>query len=451
MENKMMKKIGLSSIAVAALLSLAGCGGGSNPPAQAGTGYYLDNAVQGVRYSCGGSSGITDKDGRFTFEEDKGCTFSIAGITLREVPADELIDGKKIIEDDLRVAQLLQSIDADGNLDNGIQITDEVLKALTQALEDLGAEDKLPEDLTGVVASVGHDVEGVSGDLRTDGEVREHLNHTKADTTKDLLAGKTFYLVDRDTSFMLDKMIFNSDASSVAMSGIDGQHKGTTFSLGMTIDGDKIIFNDTPNIYRKIIDIKKKYLVIEAYEDEKVHGKYARLYHNQSDAKSYFDSLSKGSAGGGSAPGETPGTDAQSGGSAGGGSAAGNGGSDTGHIGETKLEDLIVGKTLYQHCKERSMKDDEEQVEERIDTIVFQKNGKATTHEGTFSYRIEGETIHVGDKGSLKLHVAESKYIQFTEPNGEYVTFYYTRQDAQNAAPKECGDKGDTHEGDTKK
>ncbi|SFV90202.1 Autotransporter adhesin [hydrothermal vent metagenome] len=181
----MIKNITLSTMTTMALFAIIGCGGSgvSSDNAKTGTGYYIDSAVEGVEYTCGNQTGITDKDGKFAFEEGKGCSFSLAGITLRKVKADKLANGQEVFEDNLTVAKLLQSIDADGNPDNGIQITDEVAKALKKSLEEEDCKGKFPQGdkLTEVVANVGHDVEHVSGDLRTDEEVREHWNRTHAE------------------------------------------------------------------------------------------------------------------------------------------------------------------------------------------------------------------------------------------------------------------------------
>ena len=109
-----MKKTSLviSSVAVIAL-SLAGCGGGSGSSttpqtATTGTGYYVDSAVAGVNYTCGSQTGTTDKDGKFTFEKGQDCTFELAGITLKKVPADNLADNTKVVENNVSVARFLQ-------------------------------------------------------------------------------------------------------------------------------------------------------------------------------------------------------------------------------------------------------------------------------------------------------------------------------------------------------
>ncbi len=106
-----MKKVLSSGLAVGAVLSLVGCGGGgSNPPAEAavqtGTAYYLDSAVSGVNYKCGSTEGITGANGEFTFEKGQSCTFYLGDIKLREMDKALLADGKKIVEEDTKVAVL---------------------------------------------------------------------------------------------------------------------------------------------------------------------------------------------------------------------------------------------------------------------------------------------------------------------------------------------------------
>ena len=195
-----MQKINFLALSTIAALALLGCGGSSSTPSSTntGTGYYKDAAVAGVDYVCGTQTGKTDKEGKFTFEEDKECKFSVAGIPLRTTSADKLIDGGTIFEDNPKVAQFLQSIDADGDLSNGIEIDDKVLEALTSALANIDDDTTVLSDdtvLTTVVAEVGSQVEAVPGTVRTDSEVQEHLAQTQTEITKELLAGKTFYVV----------------------------------------------------------------------------------------------------------------------------------------------------------------------------------------------------------------------------------------------------------------
>ncbi len=293
-----MTKLKLSTITAVALFSIIGCGssGGNNDGngannAKTGTGYYVDSAVAGVDYVCGSQTGKTDADGKFTFEEGKECTFTLAGVPLRTTKADELADGKKIVEENPKVAKLLQSIDADGDLSNGIQVTDEVVEALTKALEETQSTGKLPEGetLTEVVANVGHDVTGVSGDVRTDEEVHAHLTQTQTEITKELLAGKTFYVyfIDHDNADTptVREIKFNDDATSFTDEighVINAQIKGNVVTLTYPDGGTDVMTVTTNN---------DKYILL--YEDEEDGFK---LFYSEADAKATLDAESDDSA-----------------------------------------------------------------------------------------------------------------------------------------------------------
>jgi len=163
-----MKKMVAVSIISASLL-LVGCGSGgsssssnnsladivSTPAPTAtpntevlervvGKGYYVDSAVEGVEYDCGEKHGITDENGTFEFDTDKGCKFRLGEVKLRDLNITALDDNVTVLEDNITVAQLLQTLDADGNASNGIQILDgarEVVSETLTSLEDLEAND----------------------------------------------------------------------------------------------------------------------------------------------------------------------------------------------------------------------------------------------------------------------------------------------------------------------
>ena len=69
-------------------------------------------------YVCGSKNGKTGTDGSFTFEVGKDCTFSLGSMKLKEVKANTLKDQIKVLEDNLAVATLLQTLDSDGTPDN---------------------------------------------------------------------------------------------------------------------------------------------------------------------------------------------------------------------------------------------------------------------------------------------------------------------------------------------
>jgi hypothetical protein len=118
----------------------SGCGGGgggsSSVTPETKTGYLIDTAVRGIDYKdSSGKSGKTGIDGAFTYTVGSNVIFSLGGLelgTISSVNEDEIVtlqdlagvartayDDEKV----LLIGQLLQSLDSDNNLSNGIEIT----------------------------------------------------------------------------------------------------------------------------------------------------------------------------------------------------------------------------------------------------------------------------------------------------------------------------------------
>ena len=177
----MTKKIVSASMAISAVLALSGCGSSSSTPTTAtGTAYYVDSAVSGVNYKCGTTEGITGTDGEFTFEVDASCTFYLGDIELRSVDAELLVDGGDVQETDIEIARILQSLDSDGNPDNGITIDAKIV----QAMEDAGIT-KLPETQAEMEEMLAV-VEAAGATVVSEADAVEHL-------LTNLLVGKTLY------------------------------------------------------------------------------------------------------------------------------------------------------------------------------------------------------------------------------------------------------------------
>ncbi len=105
------------------------------------TGFLIDSAIEGVKYISGNFSGYTDKDGLFKYDKDAGVTFYIGdestGISLgsANIKVDPYNPNRRIItlfdlanttdESNPKVVNMgkfLQSLDADGDVSNGITI-----------------------------------------------------------------------------------------------------------------------------------------------------------------------------------------------------------------------------------------------------------------------------------------------------------------------------------------
>ncbi|NMP33571.1 DM13 domain-containing protein [Thalassotalea sp. M1531] len=126
-------------LVLAFTLTLTACGGGSGsksttvneqptePPVF--TGVFVDAAVSGLSFETNTQSGFTNELGEFTFQQGEAIRFSIGDIEFPQIVAAELITPLEIFTSqdvaDIRVInmiRLLQSLDADGEPSNGIEI-----------------------------------------------------------------------------------------------------------------------------------------------------------------------------------------------------------------------------------------------------------------------------------------------------------------------------------------
>lgn len=93
------------------------------------TGQFLDSAVQGLGYQTVTQSGFTDADGAFTYKSGEIIEFKIGEMTLGYAQAQPIITPLDLVgalsSDDsnaVNIAQLLQTLDIDGDPTNGIAL-----------------------------------------------------------------------------------------------------------------------------------------------------------------------------------------------------------------------------------------------------------------------------------------------------------------------------------------
>lgn len=370
-----MNKKYIFSIGVAtAALMMGGCGGGDSSSASidTGTGYYVDSAVEGVHYDCGSLSGTTDINGAFRFEKGRNCAFSIAGIRLKEVNASELVDDKIIVENDVKIAQVLQTLDVDGNPDNGITITPEVINTVAEVLKDENGNPKLPdteEKLEILSETLSQKVADYQGHAVSAEEAELHLEKTRKNVQEEelkaLLAGKTVYAVGHEingTDLWYGKVTFNDDLSSLHYTELGGEDAGSEEDYTITLDGNKIIWNED-NSYTIVGENKGNYIEVD-YKANGALDSHTRLYFNKTKAEAYFNSIKGGDA-------------------------------------AKSLQDLIVGKTYYVTA------DGEDVETPHVETLHFGEDGETLTDtweengetkQGTFHYSIDGDMLEIQGK-----------------------------------------------------
>jgi len=228
-----------SAVAMSLLVALSGCGSDDSTTAQdsvATTGFYVDSAINGVDYSCGDSNGTTDADGKFIYQDGEGCSFSIAGIELKKVAADMLRENVTIVEDNVTVAAFLQTLDNDGDANNGITITQEVKEELQ--LQNISKIPQGDANLSALVTNVLRNAGGYSGEAVFETNAMEHLKQTQESVTKEMIAGKTFYVVFDDSPGIF-VMKVNEDATNINVGAADSNY---TVDDPITYDGNAIIW-----------------------------------------------------------------------------------------------------------------------------------------------------------------------------------------------------------------
>ncbi len=149
-----MKKFVLGLFVSAPLWLVLGCGGGGGGDSGGGTntgggmapvvltGTFLDAAVGNIKYSTATQTGMTDALGQFKYSANETVTFSVGNVTLPPVAAADLITpltlagtadmGNNTV---LNILVFLQSLDDDGNPDNGILIPAGARAAATSNLD----------------------------------------------------------------------------------------------------------------------------------------------------------------------------------------------------------------------------------------------------------------------------------------------------------------------------
>lgn len=89
----------------------------------------MPGAIAGIAFKTGAQSGVTDSKGAYRYEEGGSITFSIAGVELATVPARATLSpfafagASCTVSDALKRALVaIETLDADGNIENGIAL-----------------------------------------------------------------------------------------------------------------------------------------------------------------------------------------------------------------------------------------------------------------------------------------------------------------------------------------
>jgi hypothetical protein len=191
-----MKTLNMTLSAITAVALLTGCGGGGGSSSSNSSdvveeriveaapqgeiveavlqhGRFIDASVKGLGYACQTSArtGVTDLNGIFTCNEGEAIAFYIADNHIGTVLTQEIVTPYTLFPNNqeaaINLAQLLQTLDRDGNPDNGIDLDFDKLALLQGANLDFTDSD------------FDDDVANILGESLINGEAaRQHLNDT---------------------------------------------------------------------------------------------------------------------------------------------------------------------------------------------------------------------------------------------------------------------------------
>ncbi len=121
-----------SALAAAAMLTACGGGGGTASSGPTHVATFIDSPVSGLRFKSASRSGLTDRNGNFPYTPGETVTFSIgnmvlgsARVTGNKVTPLQIVPNAANASDPrvTRILRTLQTLDSDGDLNNGIQIS----------------------------------------------------------------------------------------------------------------------------------------------------------------------------------------------------------------------------------------------------------------------------------------------------------------------------------------
>ncbi len=130
----------------AGLFACGGGGGGAGP--QTKKGVLLDSPVAGVQYQTATKSGTTNAAGEFDYVDGESVIFSIGGIQFPPVPAKGVVTPLDMAgttdtnnQTAVNILRLLQTLDSNGNPDDGISISAGVISAAAGVSVDFTQSD----------------------------------------------------------------------------------------------------------------------------------------------------------------------------------------------------------------------------------------------------------------------------------------------------------------------
>lgn len=212
------------------------------------TGIFVDGAVINIGYQTATQSGYTNDAGEFSYIEGETVTFNIGDLELPATAAKSTmtpldIAGVEDVNDTtvVNIIRLLQTLDQDGNPDNGITITESAHNtATTQVNFSLGEVEFAGSDaVTAFISNAGQNTP-VTGLVNTADAIAHFESQLQAIGFSSLIAGSYQSQVDGD-AFPTEFVLNDDNTGSWSY-----QEEGGSITWSVSSDGVlTITFDDT--------------------------------------------------------------------------------------------------------------------------------------------------------------------------------------------------------------
>jgi hypothetical protein len=228
-----------------------GDGGDTGTPGALSQGVFVDAAVAGLTFTTSSDvNGVTDSEGRYQYRVGDTVTFSLGDLQLGTVPGQGIVTPKTVAEAivgttgasvenvAVNLLVLLQSLDADGDPDNGISFTPAIREAVAANTINLTAsEAEFTSTLTTLVSTVS-----TAANVTLTPVTREAAREHFANQGPVALAG-TYVRTDENFAPITQKAI----TLTLFKNGkylLGGQHDSASCNLDSATPDNELAFSD---------------------------------------------------------------------------------------------------------------------------------------------------------------------------------------------------------------
>ena len=114
----------MASLMILMAVGAIACGGSDEGGSELSSGLFIDAEVEGLAYRAGNTSGTTDENGTYWFIPGQPITFSVGGVEIGTAQGAPACTPRDFGVAQNNIARFLQSLDADGDPSNGIDLVD---------------------------------------------------------------------------------------------------------------------------------------------------------------------------------------------------------------------------------------------------------------------------------------------------------------------------------------